>query len=667
MLLSASLAALLLGLGAWLLSGATPVRAQAQDDPAPVRPANVALPLDVAPDTTNFPTVTLSFPCLTPAQRYQVLENGVVITNVTLATRSQPVDTRVAILLDLFRERTDGGNSQLPLAITSTLNAVGDVVGELEDRDIFKVSVHQLGIFAPARDTQRAVSISPSGVWTHDLGSLINSFYQGVVAQSESIFPEIGRSVTATMLLDTLNDLLSSELAADPSQRQALLVFSDGSDGGSLATVESVVETARLQGIPIYTVLIPTSQKVTANTTRLRQIAVGAGGLYEEAYTNTASIAGWLAAIYAPQTLCDITYRVQQNPPARVEVQSVGGAQPGTIAIALLPATLRRFPPQVKIVSPRFGQTYTLTTTETVALAVTWKAEAGDDARAVDVEFTVLGLDAAGDEQIITTHVAVLTATAPMPYRIELNATDLLAGQHLLRAVVTDDFGLVGTAEQPFVVQPLPTPAPSITPLHTLITDGASDRLEATSKWLSANDGTRLMLFILIALSAMILALLSLLFFRVWRATPPASGETSAPLAAEYAILDRVQMSERVPYTKQIIRLDLNSSEQLDLPGIFLEDDSAPYRGDELAPFLFGYRAILHCDGATVKIRRPSSTDANSTRTETLHYDTIEIRKFRADTTFTLDAGKKHELENKDIVQFGDLHYKFVRIQKSDA
>ena len=347
-------------------------------------------------------------------------------------------------------------------------------------------------------------------------------------------------------------------------------------------------------------------------------------------------------------------------------MQSVGGAQPGTVATASLPATLRREAPNVSIESPGFGQIYTLATTEAVVLAVTWEAEAGDGAGAT-VEFTVLGPDAAGKTQIITTHVAILTATAPMPYRIEMSATALPTGQNLFRAVVTDDFGLVGTAEQPFAVQPLPTPAPSITPLHTRIADGVSERWMAAGGWLWGNDGTRLMLFILLALLAMILALVALLLFWEWRTTPPPVSEAGAPAAAEYAILDRVQMSERVPHTKQIIRLDLNSSEQLDLPGIFLEDDSAFYRGDELASFLLAYRATLQCDGATVKIGRPSSTDANSTRTETLHYDTIEILKARANTTFALNAGKKHELQNKDIVQFGDLHYKFMRMQKSDV
>jgi hypothetical protein len=664
MLLSASLAALLLGLGAWLLSGATPVRAQMPGGQTPNRPASVEADVDA----TNFPTVTLSFPCASPGEGYQVLENGVVITNVTLATRSEPVDTRVAMMLDLFRARTGGGKSQLPLAITSTLNAVEDVVRDLESRHVFMVPVHQLGIFALARDIQQAVSIYPSGVWTDDLGSLINTFYTATVAQSELIFPDLGGPVTATKLLDTVNNLLSAELAAtDAPRRQALLVFSDGSDGGSVATVESVVEAARLQNIPIYTVFVPTSQKVTANTTRLQQLAGGGGGFYEEAYTNTASIAGWLAAIYAPQRVCDLSYRVQQNPPARVEVQSVGGAQPSTVATALLPATLRREAPQVRIDSPRFGQTYTLTTTETVALAVTWEAATGDDIRAAAVELTVLGPGAAGDQQIITSHVATLTAAAPMSYRFEVNATALLAGQHLLRAVVTDDFGLVGTAEQPFAMQPLPTPTPSITPLHTLIAEGAREKWTDAGNWLWEDDGTRLILFILVALYAMILALFGLLFFREWRVEPASRGEVGVSAVTEYAILDRVQMSERVPHTKQIIRLDLNSSEQLELPGIFLEDDSAFYRGDELASFLLAYRATLQCDGATVNIRRPSSTDANSTRTETLHYDTIEILKFSANTTFALDAGKKHELRNNDIVQFGDLHYKFVRMQRSDV
>lgn len=659
MFLSASLAALLLGLGAWLLSGATPVRAQTQGG-QPTRPSIIAADVDA----TNFPTVTLSFPCVSPGEGYQVLENGVVITNVTLATRSEPVDTRVAILLDLFRERTGGGKSELPLEMASVLLSVGEVLTRLEKINVFTVTTHQMGVFAPAADAASVASIISPTTWTYDLNKLFTALFTDYVPDAEPNFrAEVGKTMTATRLLDIVNSLLLSELAVDAPEHQALIIYSDGSDGGSTTPLATVVNLAKARGIPVYTVFIPTYDR----STNLEELVDDTGGRYEPSYTNTTGIAEWLSTIYAPKIVCDITYRVQQNPPARVEVQSIGGAQPGTVATALLPATLRREAPQVTIDSPRFGQTYTLTNTETVALAVTWEPEAGDDARAVDVEFTVLGPDAAGNKQIITTHVAILTATVPMPYRIELNATTLLAGQHLFRAVVTDDFGLVGTAEQPFAVQPLPTPAPVITPLQTLITDGVRERLTAAGGWLWGNDGTHLMLFILVALSVMILALLGLLLFRVWWTTPPPVSEVGAPAAAEYAILDRVQMSERVPYTKQMIRLELNSSEQLELPGIFLEDDSTLYRGDELASFLLAYRATLHLGGATVKITRPSSTDANSASFETLHYEKIGIQLADAWATFPLGAREERELQDEDIVQFGDLHYKFIRMQKSDA
>jgi len=650
--LAANAVAVLTAMAAiWLLGALQPV--QAQEGVTAPYDAEILRPGD-------FPTVTLDFPCPDPVAVYTIVENGIDVAHVAPITRPVPAPARVAVVFDLYRKGPDG---ELPLAAIDTLLAASEIFSDVQASGRFGAGSHEIGLFAPGADGVSVTSMLAPKRWVKTAQTLSDDVLGEFDDPPRQLIQANINSTTA--LLDVLTNLIESEFAEDGAGAQAVVLFSDGSDAVSTATLDGVIDLARSRGVAVNTVFVPTVSRPDPNLARL---AEATGGSYEAEFTNVISIATTIANALSWSYRCNVTYRAKQLPPTRIDVQERGGALTRTLAIAALPGALRPSPPAVSLIAPPLGETITATERTTTELVATWRFPDNAWRRAVEVALTIQA-QATG---FLSTHVEGVYGSEVATYTQVVSTSTLAEDRYRVSAVVTDDFGLTGSDTLWFevVVPPTPTPAPTPTPD---LSESVQRTFLSQRAWLWGNPIPHSLLlsgqWLLIGLAAILGVEV---MRRLWKGLAPAEFEEAehpplpgAPAAFAVLVCDR--RNERGPNARHLVHLFAGGA--LTLPDDLLELNQRRYRQAEIEQFSRQYHAEISCRDESARIWRPSPRESSLPDAESIRYEPIHIRLAGSVAPFELVVGPKYEyeLQNGDLVQLGNLHYRFLRLKSAPS
>lgn len=660
-LLPLGLAAVLMGMGGFLLSTFGTAQAQRDDEhPAPF-------------NFDQFPEVSVSYICApppAPLDGYQLYEDG-ELRSVLFST-TVPISTpmRGAILLDFYRN-PDGSVPPAALELLSKPgknNDLGEYLISVTASG-FAVPEDTLGILIPDVDLGTPQHISQPITFTSDVNRLFNGLASFDPAVSTPQLPPRG----TTRLKDFVNNTL--QLMEPESGRQDfILLFSDGTNNTSTATPSDVITRARTYSVPIHTVYITTT--VPGDRDFLRDLSQSTGGQTLLA-SQTVSIVQLLMQSYVSVQQCTFIYRAQK-------------AQPQNIIISHELITLARnsrtfpvpplsVPPpvvSVELVQTKTQSIITKTDDLTLRFATEWNL----------TEYPSRHVDAVRYE-IQNSSAVVATAEPPLDQLRGITHAEIISGNmldpgsYLIKVSVVDELGLESADTFPFTLldpAPMPTSTLTMSAMAVELTSLAWTRFRTTTSTFiqGVQDGIqgpytpRHVLGLVLASVLLTLLILLLWGFRPkrWRRDWKDTTHHDETFKTIDAALVRVRRDPEAPALLHSV--PLSPKIELDIPKDLYEPIRKNYQQNALLKsYAESYKAIVrrHANrtGKYIIARQPSNAqrkaDAPLEQLAPIHIQAVETS-----STFELEGDKPHTLQEGDIVQLGETHYKFVRRHGQD-
>jgi hypothetical protein len=595
----------------------------------------------------DFPNLSFVFPCASPDTKTVIqLLDGDTEVSVELVERwpTQP-ERQVAVLFDLYQ------NSQI------LIQPMGDTLEHFFTYYAASAWVAPANTFAAFRPAADPFAVSTIVTWTNQPAELINT----VRMMPEQTFDELPTLTPLIYLVHALMDQFAEPSELDPTLVRTIVVFSDGVDRKSAQEaqvieqlLDQLIQEANRADVAIYTFFVQTRYNDQRDEL-LKRMAEGTQGEHVVLPLDTKldalvdkrnqSILNpiW-SKLVEPAYQCKVTYRATSPRATEFVLTERSGAND-------LRTTTFNFPgvhltvPQVQIQSPAPGTQLTLTNTQllTISAAATF--------------------DNYLSRQISEATSIILGANPPITVSLALSAQDIVSttipltrfvpGSYAVQVDVEDEFGFIGSASAPFGLLPTPTAIPTPTPPTPPTAMPAPPAtptpgwVERTLRNVEARFGYPYLL-----LSAAVLALLAIYaFYQGWKAPvvlPPSVQPPHPPLKAVLYRIDvtsqRANRYEEALALQQVVKLH----KPLTLPDALFRGNGWMRASRSEKPHFFDFDDVIVEElpgGYQLRIEDGKALDS------------IQINQKKAEAS--------QQLQDDDVIQFGEIRYRFIVLKPS--
>ena len=635
-------------------------------------------------DSSRFPTMTVSFICTDAlTDSYTLLEDGVSQTILSREVETIAPTTYVAILLDIFRDN----QYTVPDAVRELIDKEGenndffDYLFAFGDRrpPLFDIQTDHIGIFIPDADLYTPVSILGNKNFTHD----INSFYRvrTKAFDSQPSTPRLVRQPTTALVALISGTLKIIDEVEPKSDRTALIIFSDGTDELSDGESEILLEQVRSKNIVVHAVFIPTYSPLERQL--LEKLAMETGGItttIEAAETITKT----LQSSFAKQSLCHLSYRTSKAHPQYLIVsEPISNTAP---LIGIIPSISIK-PPKATILSPTVTDLFSVSASSTISVKVEWTLEEYPDRHIEQIAYQLRG------PELYTDTYAPKERGGGIHIFRKIASSNLITGTYVLTVSVKDEFGLIGSnavgvhvgadIEPKEEIPAPPTLREQIKSAVMSFFEAMNNVINGFIKWLSTNIYWLMALFF-----TFILLLYSSWQLYQARKEQAVAEATEKARRIRTAALVRIRTSPEASNLLQIVPLELweapengdrknghdkNGSEAtiLNLPSDLYSPLRKWLRSAQHGATLDGYDAKITVEGDTFRLRRKPLIDPERQNQNTPLSEPISIQPAETKSSFEL-VREPHEeteygpLQEGDILQFGEIHYKFMRLMDEE-